>query len=130
MSFSYFTKEIDGLIYSSGRRYITDPDLYGLPHYTEKFQITDYRSNNPYKVELDGFEIDYQTRFWYLPSFLRGLVFNANYTRTSSQVKYPRTEIEFNIVFEPFFQVVTSNVDSFYVDRLIDQPKEIVNLSL
>jgi hypothetical protein len=130
LSFSYFTKEIDGLIYSSGRRYITDPDLYGLPHYTEKFQITDYRSNNPYKVQLEGFEIDYQTRFWYLPNLLRGLVFNANYTRTSSQVKYPRTEIEFNIVFEPSFQVVTSNVDSFYVDRLIDQPKEIVNLSL
>ena len=130
LSFSYFTKEIDGLIYSSGRRYITDPDLYGLPHYTEKFQITDYRSNNPYKVQLEGFEIDYQTRFWYLPNLLRGLVFNANYTRTASQVKYPRTEIEFNIVFEPSFQVVTSNVDSFYVDRLIDQPKEIVNLSL
>ena len=34
-------------------------------------------------------EIDYQTRFWYLPGALKGLVFNANYTMSTSQVKYP-----------------------------------------
>ena len=130
LSLSYFTKEIDGLIYSSGKRYITDPDLYGLPHYTNKFTITDYKTNNPYMVQLEGFEIDYQTRFWYLPSLLKGLVFNANYTRTMSEVKYPRTKIEFEIIWDPSFEVVTSNVDSFYVDRLMDQPNEIINLSV
>ena len=56
--------------------------------------IIDYKTNNPYEVLLSGFEIDYQTRFWYLPNVLRGLVFNANYTRTNSEVKYPRTVIE------------------------------------
>ena len=61
---------------------------------------------------------------------LRGLVFNANYTRTESEVKYPRTVIEQNIIFEPSFQVITSNIDTFYVDRLLDQPKDIINLSL
>ena len=130
LSFSYFTKEIKDLIYSSGRRYITDPSLYGLPWYTEKNMIIDYKTNNPYKVLLSGFEIDYQTRFWYLPNLLRGLVFNANYTRTESEVKYPRTVIEQEIIFDPSFQVITSNVDSFYVDRLLDQPKDIINLSL
>ena len=130
LSFSYFTKKIDDLIYSSGRRFITDPSDYDLPHYTEKYQIRDYKTNNPYGVSLKGFEIDYQTRFWYLPEILRGLVFNANYTRTTSEVKYPRTIIKQEIVFEPSFQVITSNVDSFYVDRLLDQPNDIVNLSL
>ncbi len=130
LSFSYFTKEIKDLIYSSGRRFITDPSLYALPSYTEKYQILDYKSNNPYEVLLSGFEIDYQTRFWYLPNLLRGLVFNANYTRTDSEVKYPRTIIEQEIIFDPSFQVITSNVDSFYVDRLLDQPKDIINLSL
>ena len=130
LSFSFFTKEIKDLIYSSGRRFITDPSLYALPSYTEKYQILDYKSNNPYEVLLSGFEIDYQTRFWYLPNLLRGLVFNANYTRTDSEVKYPRTIIEQEIIFDPSFQVITSNVDSFYVDRLLDQPKDIINLSL
>ena len=81
-------------------------------------------------VQLEGFEIDYQTRFWYLPSLLKGLVFNANYTRTMSEVKYPRTKIEFEIIWDPSFEVVTSNIDSFYVDRLMDQPNEIINLSV
>ena len=130
LSFSFFTKEIKDLIYSSGRRFITDPSLYALPSYAEKYQIIDYKTNNPYEVLLSGFEIDYQTRFWYLPNLLRGLVFNANYTRTDSEVKYPRTIIEQEIIFDPSFQVITSNVDSFYVDRLLDQPKDIINLSL
>jgi TonB-dependent receptor len=133
LTFSYFTKEIEGLIYSSGRRYIvegTADSLYDLPHFTEKQIIADYTSNNPYPVDLNGFEIDYQTRFWYLPGMLSGLVFNANYTRTFSEVKYPRTEIKQEFVFVPSFQVITTNVDSFYVDRLIDQPNEIFNFSL
>ena len=31
---------------------------------------------------------NYQTRFWYLPGALKSLVFNANYTMSTSQVKY------------------------------------------
>ncbi|MFL3015104.1 MAG: TonB-dependent receptor [Candidatus Neomarinimicrobiota bacterium] len=130
LSFSYFSKEIEGLIFSSGQRYITDPSLYGLPGFTEKYRINDYKANNPYIVDLSGFEIDYQTRFWYLPKLLRGLVFNANYTRTTSEVKYPRTVIETKVIFDPSFQVVTNNLDSLYVDRLLDQPEDIINLSL
>ena len=130
LSFSYFSKKIEGLIFSSGQRYITDPSLYGLPGFTEKYRINDYKANNPYVVNLDGFEIDYQTRFWYLPKLLRGLVFNANYTRTNSEVKYPRTVIETKVIFDPSFQVVTLNLDSLYIDRLLDQPRDIINLSL
>lgn len=130
LSFSYFTKKIEGLIFSSGQRYITDPNLYGLPGFTESYRINNYKANNPYIVDLNGFEIDYQTRFWYLPKLLRGLVFNANYTRTASEVKYPRTVIETKVIFDPSFQVVTLNLDSLYVDRLLDQPKDIINLSL
>ena len=130
LSFSYFTKKIEGLIFSSGQRYITDASLYGLPGFTETYRINNYKANNPYEVTLDGFEIDYQTRFWYLPRLLRGLVFNANYTRTSSEVKYPRTVIETKVIFDPSFQVITQNLDSLYVDRLLDQPRDIVNISL
>jgi len=133
LSLSYFTKNIDGMVYSSGKRYIvegTADSLYGLPWYTDKKFIVDYKLNNPYAVKLEGFEIDYQTRFWYLPGMLSGLVFNANYTRSFSEVKYPRTTIDYQITWVPSFQVVTVNLDSFYVDRLIDQPNDIFNYSL
>lgn len=133
LSLSYFTKEIDKLVYSSGKRYIvegTAESLYGLPHYTDQKFIIDYKLNNPFTVKLEGFEIDYQTNFWYLPGILSGLVFNTNYTRSFSEVKYPRTTIDYQISWVPSFQVITTNLDSFYVDRLIDQPSDIFNLSL
>ena len=130
LSISYFTKTISGMIFNSGRRVVSNPSEYGLPGHTYFYMIEDYKTNNPYDVLLNGFEIDYQTRFWYLPKKLRGLVFNFNYTRTSSKVKYPRTIIDHEIIYEPFLQVTTSNLDTFYVDRLLDQPKDIINYSI
>ena len=130
LSFSYFTKHIKGLIFSSGQRVIEEPDQYGLPGFTEYYLINDYKTNNQYNTFLQGLEVDFQTRFWYLPSFLRGLVFNANYTTTRSRVKYPRTVIDIQVIFEPVFEVEMHNLDSLYVDRLLDQPNEIINYSL
>ena len=130
LSLSYFTKNIEGLIFSGGKRYIaegTADSLYGLPDYAEKYQIIEYKTNNPYPVDLSGFEIDYQTRFWYLPSILNRFVLNANYTKTKSEVKYPRTTIAYDFSSFPLSYI---NTDSFYVDRLIDQPNDIVNVSL
>ncbi|MDA9594439.1 carboxypeptidase-like regulatory domain-containing protein [bacterium] len=130
LSFSYFTKKIEDLIFSGGRRFIkqgTADSLYGLPDYADKYQIIEYKTNNPFPVYLNGFEIDYQTRFWYLPGMLKGLVLNANYTKTRSEVKYPRTTIAYDFTTFPLSFV---NTDSFYVDRLIDQPEDIINLSL
>jgi len=130
ISAGYFRKNISDLIYSSGRRYIEDHEVYGLPEELEKGFIQNYVSNNPNDVTLSGIELDFQTRFWYLPSFLSGLVFNANYTVTESEVKYPRTVIEFQIDYGPPLRVGSVNVDSIYVDRLIDQPNHIMNMSL
>ena len=130
LSISYFTKTISGMIFNSGRRVASNPSEYGLPGFTYFYMIEDYKTNNPYDVLLNGFEIDFQTRFWYLPKKLRGLVFNCNYTRTSSKVKYPRTIIDHEIIYEPYLQVTTSNLDTFYVDRLLDQPKDIINYSI
>ena len=129
-SVGYFEKNIKNLIYSSGRRYISDPSEHGLPEGTHKYYIQNYTSNNPYAVKLSGFEFDFQTRFWYLPRALSGFVLNANYTITDSEVRYPRTIIEFDIDWGPPLTTTTTNIDTFYVDRLIDQPDEIINVSL
>ena len=130
LSFSYFTKRIQGLIFSSGQRVIEDPNKYGLPGFTKYYMINDYKTNNEYDTFLKGLEVDFQTRFWYLPSFLRGLVFNANYTITRSTVRYPRTVIETEVIFDPSFEVVMNNLDSLYVDRLLDQPNSIINYAI
>jgi hypothetical protein len=73
--------------------------------------------------------LDWQTIFWYLPGILKGLVLNTNYTYTWSQSKYPTTDI--HAQFDPkTYKTIFTNIDSFYIDRLIDQPEHVFNLSL
>ena len=131
VTMSYFEKNIQNLIYSSGSRVIFEEDTldYGMTNDLVNDQIINYTLNNPNAVFLKGWEFDYQTRFWYLPGILKGLVFNANYTRTSSKVKYPLTYIKSEFDWS-VPGVVKSNIDTIYVDRLLDQPNKIINLSL
>jgi TonB-dependent receptor len=77
--------------------------------------------------EVRGIELDWQTNFWYLPSVLKGLVLNINYTHIKSETRYPyyftrRTGTP------PFFRFTT--VDTLRTGRLIDQPDDILNLTL
>ena len=131
LTISYFQKSIEDLIYSSGSRIYFDTDTtnFGIPSDYVNFKILNYELNNPNRVDLKGWEIDYQTRFWYLPGALKGLVFNANYTMSTSQVKYPRTVITGYFDFDTF-EYIQENNDSTYTDRLLDQPNEIINVSL
>ena len=131
LTINYFQKSIKDLIYSSGSRIYFDEDTtnFGIPSDYVNFKILNYELNNPNRVDLKGWEIDYQTRFWYLPGALKGLVFNANYTVSTSQVEYPRTVIEGYFDFDTF-EFIQENKDSTYTDRLLDQPNEIINISL
>ena len=74
-----------------------------------------------------GIELDWQTHFWYLPSFLSGLVFNINYTHITSQTHYPYYYTK-RIGNPPFFTF--KNVDTTRTGRLIDQPDDILNVTL
>ena len=127
----YFQKDIKDLIYGSGSRIVFPDDTsnFDLSSNFQDYRILNYTVNNSNDVLLNGFEIDYQTRFWYLPGLLSGLVFNANYTLTKSEVKYPITFIEQEVIWAPF-EVVKYNIDTTYTDRLLDQPNEIINLSV
>jgi TonB-dependent receptor len=121
-----FLKRIDNLIFDTGKRYITDPTAYpGLPSYTKGYIITT-AINNPFRVDVWGMEFDWQTHFWYLPDPLKGLVMNVNYTHIFSGAKYPYT-----IVTNSGYPHYTSiYVDTSYTDRLINQPNDIINLSV
>ena len=131
LTVGYFNKKIENLIYSSGLRVALPEDTlrFDLPGEYANYKIQNYELNNPNKVILSGWELDYQTRFWYLPGALNGLVFNANYTVTTSEVKYPRTVVNGYFDFDTF-TFVESNNDTTYIDRLLDQPNEIINLSI
>jgi TonB-dependent receptor len=120
-----FLKQINDFIFSEGDVYLTDPSQYpGLPSYTSGY-LLNTQINNPYRVDLWGLELEWQTHFWYLPSILKGLVFNINYTHIFSGAKYP-----FVLTKVTGYPPVITHVDTAYTDRLIDQPSNIVNLSV
>ena len=125
-----FQKNIKDMIFWLDRRVILDPAEYGFTDLEkDKFIITQQNMDEVAKVK--GFEVDWQTNFWYLPSFLKGLVFNINYTHIFSEAKYPRTviETEYNYT-EPPYGVILRNKDTTYTQRLIDQPDDILHLSV
>ncbi|HTR82427.1 MAG TPA: TonB-dependent receptor [Bacteroidota bacterium] len=122
-----FLKRIDDFIFTYGGFGITNPAIYPLPASTKNYTLSNTQINNPNRVDLYGTEFDWQTHFWYLPSVLSGLVLNTNYTHIFSQAKYP---IHFSETVGQFPNFRTLEVDTFYTARLIDQPANIINLTL
>ncbi len=119
-----FLKQIDNLIFSQAT-YISNPSLYpGLPANTRGYALST-AINDPYRVNVWGTEVEWATHFWYLPGPLSGLVFDINYTHIFSGAKYPYSLQRRGP--PPFYAPVV--VDTFYTDRLVDQPNDIVNLS-
>lgn len=120
-----FLKQIDNFIFSQSS-HITDPSLYpGVPAVAKGYAIST-AVNDSLRVDLWGAEVDWQTHFWYLPSVLSGLILNVNYTHIFSGAKYPYT-ITYPGVYPRF---LPTYVDTFYTDRLLDQPDDILNLSV
>jgi TonB-dependent receptor len=111
-----------------------------LPGYDTLAQYTGAQSgatintyyNNPYKAYIKGLEGDFQTRLWYLPAPLNGIVLGINYTHIWSSTLYP-------YVIKKTTQVTPPgggrpyNVDSLIASsrggRLLDQPDDILNAS-
>ncbi len=120
-----FLKRIDNMVFAQSR-FISNPSKYpGLPPTTAGFQMNTFL-NNPNRVDDYGASLDWQTHFWYLPGLLSGLVFNINYTHIFSSAKYPYTLTKPGV----YPTYVPTHVDTFYTDRLLDQPDNIVNLSV
>jgi TonB-dependent receptor len=132
-TFGGFLKHIRDFVFFQGDVHITDPTRYpGLSHVPQypdlnlKAYSLDTYYNNPNMVELWGIESDWQTHFWYLPGVLSGLVLNVNYTHVFSKAEYPLTVVG-NTGY-PLFQPIYT--DTTYEDKLINQPDNIVNVSL
>jgi len=124
-----FYKEIKDLIIPWYDRIIQNPSEFeGVPQYTKGYYI-DTWINNPNKAFIKGFEVEWQTHFWYLPGVLSGTVFNINYTHIKSEAKYPLTKYEIQYINQPPW-VKQTIIDTFYTNRLLDQPDDILNISL
>lgn len=99
---------------------------------SEKPQIDTY-INNPYKTYYSGWEFDWQTNFWYLPSLLKGLVLNINYSIIDSEYTYIATNSEQVCVSgcdgrRPRFETVY--YDTTAKGKAAGQPGSIGNLTL
>ncbi len=88
--------------------------------------------NNPNIATLYGFEVEWQSNFWFLPGVLRGIVLSTNYTYTHSSLVYPRVEAVWGYVQVGPIRVprVLDTKDGSYEARLLDQPTHIFNLTL
>jgi TonB-dependent receptor len=74
---------------------------------------------------IRGVELDLQTRFWYLPAPINGILLGINYTRISSNAVYPWRNARTTIIGPR--QTVTQVFDSTRTGRLINQPNDILN---
>ncbi|HEX7069921.1 MAG TPA: TonB-dependent receptor, partial [Rhodothermales bacterium] len=84
--------------------------------------------NNPYDGHISGFEVDWQTNFWYLPRPLNSLVLNVNYTRLSSEMDYQSIQFVDLTPQNPFDQL--TQVDTFRVSQLYQQADDIINIAV
>jgi TonB-dependent receptor len=81
--------------------------------------------NTPHLAYIRGIELDLQTRFWYLPAPLNGILLGINYTRISSEATYPWRNARTTIIGPR--QTITVVFDSTRTGRLINQPNDIAN---
>ncbi len=128
LSVDGFKKRITDLIFFS-RTYVTNVNAYPdlIPLSGALFEFNSY-VNNPRAVDVWGIETEWQTNFWYLPKPFDGLVLNFNYTHIFSEASYPRSVV--NTAYDDEGNMTQSIVDTFYTTRLLNQPNDVVNLSV
>jgi len=81
--------------------------------------------NGIWPAYVKGIEFDFQTRLWFMPGLMKGVVFGINYAKIKSETKYPLREDK-TVIVGPR-QTETFVVDSTRTGRLIYQPDDILN---
>ena len=123
-----FHKKITDMIFWTGQTVITDTSFFELPTVMNR-QRAAYATNNPNDAINYGYEIEWQSNFWYLPGLLNGLVMNFNYTRNESEAKYLKTFVR--TVIDPItYRSTLVNEDTTYTSPMINQPDHLLNLTL
>ncbi len=131
LSVGVFYKKITDMIFWTGNTVIQDTAFFDLPGLMHR-QIAAYATNNPHDAINYGYEVEYQSNFWYLPGLLKGLVMNVNYTRNKSESEYLRTRITVKAEFDENYNLITyyEPNDTTYKAPMIGQPDHLLNLTL
>lgn len=123
-----FHKKITDMIFWTGQTVVLDTAFFELPTLMHRKRAA-YAINNENDAFNYGYEIEWQSNFWYLPGVLSGLVLNLNYTRNESKAEYLRTVIRTEI--DPItYQATLVNEDTTYTSPMINQPDHLLNLTL
>jgi len=124
-NFSYYTQYKLHPNAPSGIKTINDFEIVGA--FPKDGATVNTYLNSPYKATIKGIEIDVQTRLWYLPFPLNGIVLGINYTHISSETKYPfRNDRSYANPNPPPRNIVLV-FDSTRSGRMIYQPDDILN---
>ncbi len=124
----FFRKEIDNLMTPFTFRTRDSEDIDNRTILPDRStSVVNTWINLDAQTDVEGFELEWQTNFWYLPSFLRGLVFNVNYTHIQSKTEYP-FQVLVRLTPGPFGQ--SELRDTTRVGRMPDQPNDIFNATL
>jgi len=124
----WFNKSIDNLIYLRSGHIIMDPAKEGVDKSLKGYSIT-RPENNPLKTKVNGFEVEWQTNFKWLPYPFDGIVISANYSHIWSETSFPRSFIKQERI--PTFPFLKNTViDTFRVGKMPDQAADIANFSL
>ena len=122
-----FYKELENIDYIRTSKRI---DGYYAPYLTNLKGWTVTRPENlEDKTTVEGWEVEIQTNFKYLPSPLDGILLYANFSSIKSESQYPysiyRTEY---LMTYPY--VKTTIVDTARVARMIGQADKIANITI
>jgi TonB-dependent receptor len=85
--------------------------------------------NHPYDITLRGFEVEWQTSFWYLPKPMSFITLSANYTYTYGESPNPYTSL---YKYRPpgSRYELTGRTDSVVIEPMTGQPKHMANVTL
>ncbi|MEJ5352319.1 MAG: TonB-dependent receptor [Melioribacteraceae bacterium] len=87
--------------------------------------------NNPNPGYVRGFEVEWQSNFWYLPKPFNSIVLGINYTRTWSSMEYLRIENTDSTYKQGIFTRHKYKTEvKTYKSRLLYQGDHILNLTL
>ena len=93
-------------------------------------EVTTY-VNNPNAAYIKGFELDWQTYFYYLPKPFNTLVLSANYTKTWSEMDYLQLELKDSTYKDgKIIKHIYKMVENKRNMRLLGQADDVINVAL
>lgn len=102
--------------------------LYDSTLYTGNTTNDNKPVNNPNKSSYYGFELSWQSNFWYLPGLWSGLVLDLNYSMIWSSTDLPYVAFREAVDSSGFFPIITTKaVYATKESRMLDQPSQLFN---